>query len=124
MVHQNGRMNSAWRAILFVYLSLVLCPVQYWEILPNDFDNSWVFAVNYAAAHHLIVGRDVVWPSGPFAYLAGPMDIGTNLERALVFQMLVWVALIAILWETFFRGGFAPRLISAPNDRSGGCAGC
>src|SRR6202011_2867589 len=66
------------RKVLFVYLGLVLCPIQYWALSSQDQDNTWLFALNYAAAHHLVLGRDIAWTSGPLAYLAAPMDIGNN----------------------------------------------
>jgi hypothetical protein len=95
------------RAVLFVCVGLVLCPVQYWALTPNDEDNTWLFALNYAAAHHLVMGRDIAWTSGPLAYLAAPMDIGNNLVQGLAFQAALWTLLLAILWGLFFRGGFS-----------------
>jgi hypothetical protein len=95
------------RKVLFVYLGLVLCPIQYWALSSQDQDNTWLFALNYAAAHHLVLGRDIAWTSGPLAYLAAPMDIGNNLVQGLVFQAALWSLLLAILWDLFFRGGFS-----------------
>jgi len=95
------------RAVLFAYLGFVLCPVHYWPFIQNNSDNTWLFALNYGAAHHLAMGRDLVWTSGPLAYLAAPMDVGNNLAEGLLFQAVLWIVLLAILWDLFFRARFA-----------------
>jgi hypothetical protein len=91
------------RWVLFVYLLMVLCPVRYWPFNLNDWDNTWVFALNYGVKHHLVFGRDIDWTSGPLAYLAAPMDIGNNLAAGLFFQAALWILLCAILCDVFFR---------------------
>jgi hypothetical protein len=96
--------NYTTRWVLFVYLLMVFCPVRYWPFNLNDWDNTWVFALNYGATHHLVFGRDIDWTSGPLAYLAAPMDIGNNLAAGLFFQAALWILLCAILWDVFFRG--------------------
>jgi hypothetical protein len=90
------------RALLFCYVALVACPIRYWPMEP-DGENTWVFALNYAAAHGLAMGRDIVWNTGPLGYLVFPQDIGENLPRALVVQTLLWVGVIAVLANVFFR---------------------
>jgi hypothetical protein len=92
------------RWFLLVYLLMVLCPVRYWPFNLNDWDNTWVFALNYGVKHHLVFGRDIAWTSGPLAYLAAPMDIGNNLAAGLFFQAALWILLCAILCDVFFRG--------------------
>ena len=93
---------SLWRVLLFAYCALLLCPIRYWP-LASDTDNTWVFALNYAAAHGLAVGRDVVFTTGPLGWLVFPQDIGNNLARALVFQAAVWILLIGIAADLFYR---------------------
>jgi hypothetical protein len=96
------------RWLLFLFAALLLCPIRYSG--PNPYlDNTWVFALNYAAAHGLAVGRDVLWTSGPLGYLAFPQDIGNNLAHGLIFQSFVWMVLLAILADLFFRGAFKLR---------------
>lgn len=97
-------LRYAGRWVLFLYLLMVLCPIRYWPFNLNDWDNTWVFALNYGAAHHLILGRDIDWTSGPLAYLAAPMDLGNNLVAGLLFQTALWILLCAILWDVFFCG--------------------
>jgi len=94
----------AGRWVLFLYLLMVLCPIRYWPFNLNDWDSTWVFALNYGSSHHLILGRDIDWTSGPLAYLAAPMDLGNNLVAGLLFQTALWILLCAILWDVFFRG--------------------
>jgi hypothetical protein len=90
------------RACLFIYLVLVVCPLQYWPFV-NLADNSWYFAINYAAAHHLVPGLDIVDESGPLGYLGVPQDIGNNLVKALGFQIIVWGIVVFVLWRILYR---------------------
>ena len=102
----SDRTKYLVRWVLFVYLTMVFCPIRFWEFNLVDVDNTWMFALNYGATHHLVFGRDIAWTSGPFAYLAAPVDIGNNLAQGLAFQAVLWIVLSAILWDIFFRGCF------------------
>jgi hypothetical protein len=102
------RTHRFLRALFFLYVVLVACPIRYWAI-SNDWDNTWVFALNYAAAHGLAHGRDIVWNTGPLGHLVFPQDIGSNLSQALVFQTALWIMLIAVLADLFFRSGILLR---------------
>ena len=105
----NARAKSAWRWALFLYLGLILCPIRYGAPSDEIVDNTWFFALNYAAAHHLVMGQDIVWTWGPLFHLLVPFDIGNNLARGLAFQAVLWALLITVLWDLFFRGGFQLR---------------
>ena len=105
----SKRVSVLLRWGLFLYLGLVLCPIQYWAPDHRDVDNTWLFALNYAAAHHLVMGRDIAWTYGPLSYLLFPFDIGNNLAKGLAFQAGFWALLVLILWDVFFRGGFPLR---------------
>ncbi|HEY1496665.1 MAG TPA: hypothetical protein VGF49_19055 [Candidatus Solibacter sp.] len=76
-------------------------------------DETWVFALNFAAAHGLAAGRDVVWTTGPLGYLVFPQDLGGNLAKALAFQAAVWALLIAVLTDLFFRSRIPLRNLAA-----------
>ena len=105
----STRVNVALRWTLFLYLGLVLCPIAYLAPSDKTVDNTWYFALNYVAAHHLVMGQDIAWTWGPLFYLLFPFDIGNNLARGLVFQAAWWIVTIAVLWDLFFRGGFPLR---------------
>ena len=96
------------RGALFVYALLVVCPIRVWPV-DGSLDNTWVFALNYAASHGLAMGRDVVWTTGPLGYLVFPQNQGSNLAWALAFQIAAWAGVGAILWDLFFRRGLALR---------------
>jgi hypothetical protein len=100
--------QSIARVFLFSFVACVICPIQYWALAP-DVDNTWFFALNYAAAHHLVIGRNIVWTAGPLAFLALPMNIGHDLAEGLAFQTALWILLLIILWDVFFRSGTAWR---------------
>src|ERR1019366_10034160 len=104
----SDRAKSVLRGALFVYLGLVFCPIPYFAIAERSVsvDETWLFVLNYVAAHHLALGRDIVWTSGPLGYLSAPMDIGNNLAQGLAFQAALWILLLAILWDLYFCGRF------------------
>ena len=108
----NGTIGSkakiVLRVLLFLWTIAVACPIRYW-VISSQWDNTWVYVLNYAAAHGLSFGRDVIWTSGPLGYLVFPQDVGNNLAHALVFQCIVWVVLIAIYADLYFRSGFPLR---------------
>lgn len=103
------RAKLALRWALFVYLGLALSPIRCEIPLALNLDNTWMFAVNYAAAHHLTMGRDYAWTFGPLCYLLTPFDVGNNLAKGLIFQAVLWILLVAILWDLFFGGDFRVR---------------
>ena len=105
----SNRARVVLRWGLLLYLSLILCPIQYWTPTNKIIDNTWFFALNYAAAHHLVMGQDVNWHCGPLFYLLFPFDIGNNLARGLVFQAAFWALLIGVSWDLLFRGGLSLR---------------
>ena len=92
------------RVALFLCFVLVLCPIRYWP-LESGIDPTWRFAVNYAHAS----GIEIVFMNGPLGYLAFPQNIGNNLSEALLFQAGVWLVLIFIAADVFFRSGFPVR---------------
>jgi len=92
----------AVRQVLFIYLVLLMCPIRFWP-LDKDIDNTWVFAINWAAAHGLTFGRDLVFTAGPLGYLAVPQDFGRNLATALVCQTVIWAVVIVVLWKVILR---------------------
>jgi hypothetical protein len=105
----SAKAKLVWRWAAFLYVVLALCPIRYETPTDKTFDNSWFFALNYATARHLVMGRDIVWTWGPFYYLFIPFNIRSNLAQGLLFQGALWVLLIVILWDLFFRGGFPLR---------------
>src|SRR5258708_4385273 len=96
------------RGLLFTWTILIACPIRYWPI-DDTIDNTWVFAMNYGAAHGLAIGRDLIWTAGPLGRLVFPMDFGNNLAQALAFQCALWVVLIAIFTDLFFCAGLSVR---------------
>ena len=90
------------RQVLFCYLVLLMCPIRFWP-LDKDIDNTWVFAINWAAARGLTFGRDLIFTVGPLGYLAVPQDFGRNLATALVCQTAAWVVVTLVLWKVILR---------------------
>jgi hypothetical protein len=99
----------ALRWALFFYLSWIFCPIRYCAPDRLTAENTWFFALNYAAAHHLTFGRDFVWTWGPLAYLLVPFHLGDNLWHALIFQAMLWTLLAFAFWDLSIRADFPAR---------------
>ncbi|GEM_PF-6278547 len=106
----TGR-RSLIRILLFLWSLAVACPIRYWPI-KDSVDNTWVFALNYAAAKGLALGRDIIWTTGPLGYLVFPMDVGSNLEQGFAFQCALWLVLAAILVDLYFWTGLPLKNLS------------
>jgi hypothetical protein len=91
---------------------LAVCPIRYWP-LASFCDNTWLFALNYGASKSLVSGRDIAWPEGPLGYLVFPQNVGSNLSHALLFQCAVWIVLMVVFADFFFRGKFPVRNLGA-----------
>jgi hypothetical protein len=111
----EGRTFPGLRALmkvaLFVYVCFLLCPVRYWP-LEDGTDPTWRFAVNWAPVHGYVIGRDYVFNHGALEFLVLPQQVSANLVHGLIFQASVWLILIAILFDLFYRGGFGVRSLA------------
>jgi hypothetical protein len=80
---------AKYAAVVFVVL--VAFPGDY-EPVRTGLDPSYRYALNELAGSELVFGRDVAFTFGPLGYLLIPLDLGTNLPRAIV----VWLAVHAL----------------------------
>jgi hypothetical protein len=99
-VRLGERARKVVRGAMFVYSTLVLCPIAF-QTIENNVDNTWVFALSCARAHQLVIGRDVFW--GLLSYLVFPMNLGPFFALAIAFQAAVWIFLILLLWDLIYR---------------------
>jgi hypothetical protein len=96
------KLNPA-RILLTLYAALMMLPFRYHAAAPG-LDSSWAVALNLLHVQGAIHGRDFAFTYGPLSYLALPIPMGTDLEQALFFQALAWLAFSAILiWLAFSR---------------------
>jgi len=108
----NRKLTTVLRWLLLFHLSLILCPIRYHAPTRATVDNSWLFALNHAAAHQLHFGQDIAWTWGPLAYLLAPFNVGNNLAHGLVFQLCLWALAIAVLWDVLVADRFSfPRVL-------------
>jgi hypothetical protein len=70
---------------LYLYVVLIACPIRYWP-LGSSQEDTWRFALNYAPAQGLAVGRDVIFTCGPLIYLLFPQHFGGNLAQGCSFR--------------------------------------
>ena len=96
-----------------LYLTWILCPLRFCAPSRESADNTWFFALNYAAAHHLTFGKDFFWTWGPLAYLLVPFSLGHNLIWGLIFQSSFWVLVFAALWDLLVHAPFPIRNVQA-----------
>ena len=105
----NLRAEPLLRGVLLVYVVFVASPMRYWMLSSDKIDETWLFALNYGAAHGLAFGRDLVWTNGPLGFLTFPQNIGHNLAYGFLFQICTWVLLGAIFTDLFFRAAIPLR---------------
>ena len=72
----------------------------------DGWDPTWVFVLNYAAAHGM---KDIFFTYGPLGYLTFPQAFGNNLGQGLVFQACLWLFLAWEMACLFFRGNLPLR---------------
>jgi hypothetical protein len=83
--------------------------MRYWMISSDKIDSTWLFALNYGAAHGLAFGRDLIWQNGPLYFLTSPQNIGHNLAYGFLFQVCAWALLSTIFADLIFRAGIPLR---------------
>jgi hypothetical protein len=104
----SGRLGKLARIALYAFVVLIACPIRYWP-LESGVDETWRFALNYAAAQGSAAASETVFTMGPLNYLIFPQDIGGNLARGLLFQTVLWLVLATIFADIFFWAGFRLR---------------
>jgi hypothetical protein len=105
----KSRLEIAARWIAFAYMAWIYCPLRVCAPARTNADNTWLFALNFAAAHHLKFGTDFVWTWGPLAYLLVPFHIGNNLLYGLIFQSILWILLGFAFWDVSVHSDFEVR---------------
>ena len=96
-------MRTQLRWAAFLYIAVLCCPVELFPIAAHV-DASWQLGLNLAADQGLRFGEDILWPSGPYAYLDSPMPVGDNLAEGLAAQFALWlVAALAVADLVFLR---------------------
>src|SRR3989344_6744942 len=51
-------------------------------------DNSWIYAINYAALKNVNWGSDFLFTYGPFGYLVHTLDLGSHVYHRLLFEVV------------------------------------
>ncbi len=105
--------RSAWRRIVPLTLAM-WCVLAAFPALPPPtrlgLDPSWVLGINLAHVQGLVMGRELVWPYGPLAYLSIPNPAGQHMWAAFLYKMLVYAiwggaVLRLCVWLLPFRRG-------------------
>ncbi|MGJ5813136.1 hypothetical protein [Paludibaculum fermentans] len=110
----SGTLRALPRLLAFLFLALLVCPLRYFSLAhDNVLDTSWVYAMNLAAVHGLRFGVDMIWTTGPLAYLFQPFDMGQNLIHGLAAQALVWLVLLSVLVDLCYFADVSIRNLVA-----------
>lgn len=109
---ERGNADFIMRWLLFLYVTVVACPMRFWMIRDSDLDYTWVFALNYGAAHGMRFGRDLQWTTGPLSYLTFPQNIGHNAVQGLLFQAGLWAVLSISFADLFLHSGIPLRRLA------------
>jgi hypothetical protein len=78
--------------LVAVYAALITVPDPP-HPLGTGLDPSWVLGVNMAHAQHLIAGRDIIFTTGPWGYLATPDRVSGAPVAAFIYRIglyLIW----------------------------------
>ena len=99
---------------MLVYVALTLVVLRL-HPMTAGLDPSWAVGLNIFRNAGFLHGRDIAFTYGPLAFLAVPMDAGSNLIEGALFQFAVWVAFVAVLARLVYvrRIGLAPLAMFA-----------
>jgi hypothetical protein len=107
----NLQQQKWTRLALYCYVVAAASPIRYWPL--DGKVATWVFALNYATAHGLKIGRDVLFTYGFLSYLTFPQAVGSNLGQGLISQTCLWFVLAWVMAGLFFRTNLPLRNLAA-----------
>jgi len=86
-IHSVTEIKRGWLLLLSVAIALVTFPLMN-PVYANGIDPplSWIF--NYLIRGRLLLGKDIIFPHGPLAFVMYPLPMGANLIIALVLHFL------------------------------------
>jgi len=87
---------------LIVFVALITIPGSY-EPLTGGIDPSWIWGLNAFPDAGFRWGRDLIFSYGPLGYLAHPLDVGKNLQDAVLIQLGVHAAVFGTVGLVFTR---------------------
>lgn len=85
-------LSLSWKVLLAVLASVLTFPV-YAPVFSNGIDPplSWVF--NYLIDGNIALGKDIIFPHGPLAFIMYPLVIGNNFQIALIIHLILRIIL-------------------------------
>jgi hypothetical protein len=112
MMSWSSKIHIALLLIVFLLTTLLVVPFAPAQPAA-DFDSSWQYAMNVAAAQHLAFGRDIVWTVGPLAAVYTHQYHPDTDLLMLIVSLIVAMALFAGL-ATLATAGRRPWLLLLP----------
>jgi hypothetical protein len=91
--------------LLLGFLILHFFNIDYRPVT-GGIDPAWQYIINDAAQKHL----EFIFTAGPYGFLCYPLPVGSNLEIAIMFRLLVWLC-----FSAFFSYLVATRYFSLEN---------
>lgn len=103
---KHSKYKPLIKLIILISLSIAISIFTYKSIgssLKLGIDPSWEFALNYFAANHLILGKDVFFTYGPLGYLLFPVPINNHLFQGALFWFVLRFLLVISLIQLTLR---------------------
>ena len=108
----NQESSKPWLLAIPCLLALLIYvfPSFVRPVLPG-LDNSWMYAINFAAANGLTFGRDLTFTYGPLGYLLMPLSVGTNLYWGALFQTAAYLLFFGQIFYVITKNQTPPAKI-------------
>ncbi len=78
------------KVLLLVFITIHAFNIEYAPVT-GGLDPSWQYIINYSAYERI----EFIFTSGPFGFINYPLNIGSNLDIAILFRLLFWICFSA-----------------------------
>ena len=95
------------KALLLIFLTIHAFNVEY-KPITGGLDPSWQYIINYAASKRI----EFIFTSGPFGFVNYPLNIGSNLEIAILVRLLFWICFSGLFSYLVLKNYFSLLNIS------------
>ena len=118
---ESYRVNQVtWRVLILVVFMMLTFPPCFGS-MGTGLDASWLVGLNEASDRQMVYGRDIVFTYGPLGFALAPLDLGSNIQHAILFRLglniLWWTSVGSLLFR--IHGYTASLLFAVASVLSG-----